>query len=342
MLLKLADNKEQQLRELERLLAIAPADRKAKIEQELRFVRAGIKGEQESAYLIDFDFKNAKNTAVIHDLRLEINSRVAQIDHLLIHRTLNCFVLETKHFHAGIKITDDGEFLRWNDYKKTYEGMPSPLAQNERHMSVLADAFAQIEMPTRMGIRLSPILHSYILIAPNARIDRPRKFDSSRVIKADAFLQAFDKQFDEGGMLGTFGSLARMISPETVQEISHRLLRLHKPATFDYAAKFGINENPESEIYKAKVTPEPVVNAVALEQTSNDKPKCRSCGTDNLSIAYGKYGYYFKCLICDGNTPIKLGCGKDGHKERLRKDGRNFYRECAECGSSALYFVNPA
>ena len=67
----------------------------------------------------------------------------------------NVFVLETKHFHAGLKITEEGEFLRWNDFRKTYEGMPSPFAQNDRHIAVLRDAFKQIDMPKRLGVRLS-------------------------------------------------------------------------------------------------------------------------------------------------------------------------------------------
>lgn len=45
---------------------------------------------------------------------------------------LQCFVLETKHFRDGLKITEEGEFLRFNGYTKRYEGMPSPIAQNER------------------------------------------------------------------------------------------------------------------------------------------------------------------------------------------------------------------
>lgn len=49
MILKNADSRERDIEELERLIKIAPADRKAKVEQELRFLRAGIKGENESA-----------------------------------------------------------------------------------------------------------------------------------------------------------------------------------------------------------------------------------------------------------------------------------------------------
>lgn len=193
MLLKSADNKDGGVAELERLLTVAPADRRFKIEQELRAVRAGTKGEKDAAYLIDFDFEESKFWMVIHDLRLDVGGRVAQIDHLLLDRTLTAFVLETKHFHSGMKITEEGEFLRWNDFKKTFEGMASPLAQNERHIAVLKDAFAKIDMPTRLGVRLSPTFESYVLVSPNSRIDRPKKFDTSHVIKADVLRATIKK-----------------------------------------------------------------------------------------------------------------------------------------------------
>jgi len=72
------------------------------------------------------------------------------------------------------------------------------------------------------------------------------------------------------------------------------------------------------------------------------KPKCRRCNSENLSIQYGKFGYYFKCGSCDGNTPIKISCGHQTQKQRLRKDGAQSYRECIDCKTSTRFFTNPA
>ncbi|WP_296752035.1 NERD domain-containing protein [Thiobacillus sp.] len=337
MILKSVDKKDDQIADLERLGTIAPADRKAKIEQELRAVRAGLKAEQEAAYLIDFHLKDSKNTLVIHDLRLDVGGRVAQIDHLLLHRTLTVFVLETKSFRAGLKITDDGEFLRWNDYKKTFEGMASPVAQNERHVLVLKDAFKQLDMPTRLGMRLSPTFEPYVLVSPNARVDRPKKHETSRVLKADMLIDAIDKRFEKESVLETVAAMAKFVSTDTLQDIGRQLVRRHQPIKFDYAAKFGLSGMAAT----APVVEEPAPAAyVADKGQTTEKPGCRSCSSEKLSIQYGKYGYYFKCADCDGNTPIKIGCGKEGHKERIRKDGSKFFRECEQCNSSALYFVN--
>jgi hypothetical protein len=89
----------------------------------------------------------------------------------------------TKHFSHGVKITDEGEFLRWNDWKKTYEGMPSPIEQNERQAAVLHTLLSKLGLG-------EPKIESMILIAPQARIDRSKQFNSDRVVKADQFLTA--------------------------------------------------------------------------------------------------------------------------------------------------------
>lgn len=86
---------------------------------------------------------------------------------IAVHRVAyRFFILETKHFSHGVKITDEGEFLRWNDWKKTYEGMPSPLEQNVRHTAVLHKALLSAGLP-------EPNIESLVLVAPSARIDRP-------------------------------------------------------------------------------------------------------------------------------------------------------------------------
>lgn len=337
MLLKSADDKSSQIRQLEALLATTPPTKKPLIEQELRNMRAGIKGEQEAAYLINFDLEKSQNTVIIHDLRLEIEGRVAQIDHLLIHRTLNIFVLETKHLHAGMKITEEGEFLSWNAFKKCYESMASPFAQNERHIAVLKDAIARIDMPSKMGLRLAPVYHSYVLVSPNSRIDRPRKYDTSHIIKADILKNTIDDVFEKAGVLDVFGGFARFMSTETLVKAGQTLLRMHRPVSFDYAARFGI-QGSASELPPAQVMP--AQQPVMTPATKPGNPVCRNCKSANISIQYGKFGYYFKCRECDANTPIKISCGKDGHKERIRKDGATFYRECADCGTSSVFFVN--
>ena len=133
MIIKKMDSKQGEIVELEKLLKdkLTPYQRFL-IERELKAIRSGVYGERDSAYYIDFYFGDSKNWAVIHDLRLEHKGQVAQIDHLLINRFFDVYVLESKNYSYKLKITPEGEFQVY--YGKEYIGIPSPIEQNKRHI----------------------------------------------------------------------------------------------------------------------------------------------------------------------------------------------------------------
>lgn len=334
MMIKSLDDRTRDIETLERLAGQASGQTRKNIEAELRNVRAGIKGEKEAAYLIDFDLSTTKNWIVIHGLRLEVADRVAQIDHLLINRVLQIYVLESKAFHASLKINEDGEFLRYSEWKKTYEGMASPIAQNERHVAVLRDAIKQIALPSRLGLRLEPTFEPYVLISSQTRIDRSRTLDTSRVVKADVFVETIRKRLDEENAVKALLAMTKVVGRDTLEDVGRQIAALHQPASIDYVAKFGVAPSSrKAAITQSIVTPDP-------ETLDGSSSACRQCNSNQLAIMYGKYGYYFKCADCGGNTPIKIGCGQDGHKERIRKEGLRFFRECSQCGTSRLFYTN--
>lgn len=152
MIIKEKEHKISEIKELTDLLKLNLTDRQRfLVERELRWIRAGEEGENEAAYFINFHFGSLKNWTVIHDLRLECEGRVAQMDHLLIDRFCRFFVLETKNFYYGVKITPYGEFLIWNN--NSYHPIESPIEQNRRHISVLEKALQQNDIrPRKAGI----------------------------------------------------------------------------------------------------------------------------------------------------------------------------------------------
>lgn len=349
MIVKNVDDKSGTLATLESLHLRTDGKKQKFIEDELRMMRAGIKGEQESAYHIDFDFRDSEITSVIHDLRLEWHGRVAQIDHLVIHRTHKFYVLETKSFSNGLKITDEGEFLRWNDWKKNYEGMASPIEQNRRHVEVLRDVLVHLGYP-------NPEIESFVLISSTARIDRSKLHPSPEVVKADQFTTAFKKRYLESmtSVGGILGGLSKALFGDSAEAIAKNLVRLHKPITIDYEAKFGMRDvlAGAANLQQAEpvVAPEIPVRGkventvpVSSEQEAEPAaPPCKACGSTRLAIEYGKFGYYFKCKACDANTALKVGCEVPGHKEKIRKSKLTFYRECEQCNSSRVFHVNEA
>lgn len=362
MLIKEADDQSTYLAELEvRARGNGTEARRAQVE--LRARKAGLRGEREAAYLIDFDYAASPNWAVIHDLRVEHGGRVAQIDHLLINRWMDIYVLETKSFHAGVKITDDGEFLQWNDYRKTYEGMASPIQQNERHIQVLQDVVSRIELPTRLGLRIPPAFQSFVLVSPKAKIYRPKRFDTSRVIKADQLKKGIWRDIDnENGLLALFKTAAKIVSGETVEYVARQLAALHRPLrgpaadeTADPAPAEAAPARCDGRVaptFERPIAAAPPPGAAPSREperdgsAGSDQPptprcECKACQSNSGSILSGKYGYYFKCAGCGTNTAIRFTC-LPNHTPRLRGERGAFYRECAQCGSSELFHRNTA
>jgi len=246
VIIKRRDSKEAEIKELTSLLSLPlPENKRFLIERELQFVKSGDKGENDSAYFIDFEFASSNRWVVIHDLRLECRNRVAQIDHLLINRFFDVYVLESKNFSYGVKITDTGEFLV--NYNNKYFSIESPIEQNKRHILVLENAFQQYDiMPKRLGITMTPNFRSYIMVSPKSRVIRPSKgrFDSSMVIKADTLRTTIDKYVDNMDALSVFAKASKITSFDTVKEAAQRLAKLHKPIKIDYRKRFGIEDKP--------------------------------------------------------------------------------------------------
>jgi hypothetical protein len=100
MLLKSADDRRADITALEALRALPGGDDRTRraIDDEIWSIRLGTKTEADAAYQLDFDLRDNKNWVVIHDLRIELDGRVAQIDHLVISRILEVFVCESKSY----------------------------------------------------------------------------------------------------------------------------------------------------------------------------------------------------------------------------------------------------
>jgi hypothetical protein len=220
----------------------ATAEQRKRIEQEIRNFQSGIRGEQEAAYEIEFHFGKARNWASIHDLRLECEGRVAQIDHLLINRVLECYVCESKRFGEGVAINEQGEFTAF--FNGRAYAVPSPLEQNRRHIAVLEFVFktGQVPLPRRLGLAIKPTMISLVLVSKTVRISRPKaKIDGlDAVIKNDQLNARINKDIDANN--NPIG-LAKLIGQDTLEEFARALAGVHRPIRVDWAARFGLPPN---------------------------------------------------------------------------------------------------
>ena len=256
-------------------------------------MRAGIKGEEEAAYEINFHYGASKNYAVIHDLRIEVEGRVAQIDHLLIGRFLDIWVCETKNFCEGIAINEQGECSRF--YNNRPSGMASPFEQNQKHIMVLGSLFktGMVQLPTRLGFSIKPRMTSVVLVSKNARISRPKKKIAGveTIVKSDQFSSMIDRANDaDNNPL----SIAKVIARDTLENLARAIAAQHKPIAFNWAAKFGLAEISPADISNKWAAPHatpslrliPVVGAMrsveagpVTEEVKKTKKKliCTTC-----------------------------------------------------------------
>lgn len=318
MIIKSADDKKQQLASLQSLLGHPNADvaTKKRIEQEIRNIQAGVRGEEEAAYEMKVHYGESKNWMIIHDLRIEHGDLVTQIDHLIINRFMEMWVCESKHFSEGVAINEHGEFTAFFG-SKPY-GVPSPIEQNNRHILILKRVFdsGAVNLPTRLGFTIKPDLKNLVLVSKNARVARPKaKIENLNcIIKNDQLFKTIDKAVDDNNnpLL-----IARIIGKETLEELARGISKLHKPIQFNWMAKFGLSAPivlPTKEAVSQAMQPmpatkhEPATKEVQARE-GLQKPKqnlvCNSCGesiTYNVAkfcwINKPKFGGNIYCMEC--------------------------------------------
>lgn len=330
--MKHKDDVAPQLAELDRLLElpITGAQRKA-IENEIWLVRAGLKGEREAAYHIDFTRKEGKNSVVLHDLRLDYKGQVAQIDHLILTRTLECYVLESKNFGAEVRINTAGEWevrSKWG-----WKGMASPVEQNRRHIQVLRSFIEDHDLaPRRLGLALPIVYHNWVLVAPGCQLKR-RKGELEQVVKMDLFQAKLEQKLEAEGALWVLSRAAKWVSLETIEGIGRALMAAHRPAAINYAARFGVQET--------QVAP-PLSSSLP---TAPEPHHCENCGLtvetpagQSSRLNAQKVGGRVLCSKCQKvRDPVGCdGCGAALEAKVIafcrfnsrRFGGRKLCREC--------------
>lgn len=231
MRVKTSDDKSERLAFLEALATRPNLDAKQRdrLRSEISALREGAAGEQEAAFYLDRTFGASRNVALIHDLRLVEDGQVAQIDHLLLTRSMDFYLLETKSFNGNLIIDEAGEFTVQYARGRRY-GIPSPIEQSRRHEPILRKTMARLGIAGRNGG--APKLFHCVLLHPKATITRPSPtvLDTSNVMKADMFDSWFRRQSErDAGVLEGLGVLLNARAADTVHEFANRLIGAHVP-----------------------------------------------------------------------------------------------------------------
>lgn len=352
MLIKSADDRRKDLDALQALLMHpqATGPTRTRIEQEMRNIRAGAKGEAEAAYEIDFHHGPSRNWAVIHDLRIEHQGRVAQIDHLLINRVLEFWVCESKHFSEGVAINEEGEFTAF--YGGRGYGVASPIEQNRKHVAVLEKLMGSsvVQLPTRLGIAIKPSFRSVVLVSKNARISRPKgKVEGiDSVIKADALRKLIERDIDKEPAALALLSMTKIVGQDTLEAFARQVAKLNRPIAFDWAGKFGLGAVvPVAQPVKR----EAAVEAPTVAVTKTAEIVCATAetakgvdlheGRVSTSKLAPRFGVKSATEVLERLTIAGL-LRRDGERHVLTDKGAKAGGVFVEKGRYAPYFLWPA
>lgn len=230
MLIKSADDKKKRLRLLEELQKSDLLDEGQKkwLREEYWRLAPGTAGERDAAHYLDMSFSGGKNHAVLHDLRLEADGQVAQIDHLIVNRLLNFYLLETKTYNGSLHINAHGEFEVEYSGERRY-GIESPLEQSRRHETVLRKVLEHLGITGRAGT--TPTFVHVVMVHPKAIIHRPPAgtFDTSMIIKADQFTTWHSDHVDKMGTASVLAGMLNIRGRDTVKEWGEMLKAEHRP-----------------------------------------------------------------------------------------------------------------
>jgi hypothetical protein len=253
MVIKDADDRSEDITELQALLneqGLTQIQRK-NIQQEIKNLEKGAWGEQQAAYFLDFHFSDYKNTIILHDLQLVLsNGKTAQIDHLIINRWLDVYVLESKNWNQ-LTVDETGACTTWDG---RIIGVESPLEQCKRHADVLVRTF-QID-PQLKALAPRQNINCRVLVAPRCHLKAAHH--KEWYVKADAFHSAWDKELENETAAKTLVAFTRFISRESLIKIGQTLVGLHNPGRRDWRAKFGLSP----ALVEAKLPANKIVSSI--------------------------------------------------------------------------------
>ena len=298
MILKQADDKQADIDILHNLAGQASSTRqRTDVQSEIDNIVAGMRGEQDASYYLDQEFRHREDAIVIHDLRIEEESDVAQIDHLVISRRRQAFVLETKALKATISCNDAGE---WEAvYGRDRYPIASPLEQCKRHAAVLRRWLGRRETALREVI---PV----VLVAPTTKLgQRASAHDDPDIVKSDLFPRWYEQK-TSASATHVVQKGHEVMSEDELAGIGFRLIKAHTPIQFDWRRRFGFPSLVDVDTSSAPVTPAKAPPA-AMSEPAQEVARRHHIGKTEVPVTGGsvivfRYENGDRAIRCDDDS----------------------------------------
>lgn len=186
--------------------------------------------------LIDRQFADSEEWAVVHDLRMRVNGHALQVNHLLVSNTL-CFVcVDTRFIRHGLKLGEAGQCHMFSDHET--RRVASPLNKMAKDVRMFRDHILHMGvLPSRFGIVQRATYKGYVLTDPALRLDLEANSASDKigVCCSDAlFPMLWKKDFRASRILG------KTLCADDLYELAAHVAELHAPV---YSSSLLENES---------------------------------------------------------------------------------------------------
>ena len=298
---------------------------------------AGRRAERQMAYYLDRHFRDHAKLHVLHDVRIEHDGEVAQMDHVLVHG-FGIAIVESKSVSTSVRINAAGEWER--RWAGAWRGMPDPILQGERQGLVLKRLLAsrQAELLDKLlglfqGTFAAMALDVYAAVSDEGTIQRAKRGQAPRAMKADAIPKAVEDQVmsyrrDVALLNPNLRALAK--APRDFNDAE--LLRI---GHFLRARSTGSpDEGDAPRVVAPREAEAPPPAAAAQSGPTRTSVVCKRCGGTDLEAAVGRYGPYAKCRSCSTNTAVRVSCDECAERVRLQPQAGGFSGVCEACQRS--------
>ena len=233
MLLKSTDPLERYLVELVQDQGMLGSSEHAFSSRTTVHQQACVMGFHEFAGYLNEAFGVEKDFVVAHDLRIQCEIGRAHLDHLIITRSLEVFIIESRIAGDELCVSENEEFsARYRDGAAFR--IRSPISQIRRGVAVMQHMFRRIELPDRLGVKVVPRFHRFIVLPEGMRLTNASAVRNEHFVTARELLRIVMGSA-RGSTIKTFLS---SISPDQLRDIGRIVVRWHSPDKVDFIGKY--------------------------------------------------------------------------------------------------------
>jgi hypothetical protein len=124
---------------------------------------------QRAAEHIDLYFAQRDDWVVVHDLRMRVGSHAIQINHVLIHDSLQVICLDSRYMNSYVELAGDAKFKVKSSHSSNM--IASPLVKMAKDVRLLKSYLASAGWhPKRFGIKLNTDVCGAVLVGSGSDI----------------------------------------------------------------------------------------------------------------------------------------------------------------------------